>query len=126
VSLPELGAPVRARIFLPAGSMWLYETPDRQSAQTGDVEMGMAVSWYPASRTYGKLQDWYYVKSEHGEGWLPSLFGNIEFAPIPPLNSQATALVRDELNEALRVLAQTVRGLADWLDNPQSRKGVFA
>lgn len=110
----------RARVFLPMGALTLYEQPDRKSVESGDVTTGDWVMWYPESKTRGKFLEFYYVEGERGSGWMPSLFGQAEFAV-----EQTARPVREEVNEALDKLAQTIREFADWLVSPQGQ-GAFA
>lgn len=114
----------RVRIYMPSQAMWLYQHPDPESDRTGEVLTGSVVLWDEGSKTQGRLQEWYWIEGERGSGWLPSLFGNVDFADIPPLNDSAVKHVRSEIDEAIGTLAATLRDFATWLSSPIG-EGVF-
>lgn len=85
----DAGRGERVFVYAPTNALWLYAGNSRQFEIVGEVYDTEAVTWYRDTRTEGALGAWYWIENERTAGWVLSLFGNVQFAPVPPLNPLA-------------------------------------
>lgn len=107
------GKGTRVRVYAPASALWLYEGNSRQFNFVGEVLDTEAVTWYPDSKQPGSLGEWYWIENDRIAGWVLSLFGNVQFVEIPPLNPLAqmngfTHALTD-LTAALQTFSQCIQ-----------------